>query len=49
MDKTVAKEVVDVLIRKAERAHDSVDAIRLSQSAVNVANAYCSLARINHD
>jgi hypothetical protein len=39
-DKTKA---VEILLKKAAEAHDAGDAMRLSQAALNAANAICSL------
>ncbi len=37
------RNVVESLNAKAREAHDSTDALRWSQAALNAANAYCSL------
>lgn len=40
------KKEIDALILKAADAHDSGDAMRYSQAAVNAANAYAVIAEM---
>lgn len=40
---TEQKKNVEALIEKAARAHDSGDAMRFSQAALNAANAMCAV------
>jgi len=41
-----SKERITELIDKAATVHDSADALRFSQAALNAANALCSLAHV---
>lgn len=43
---TEQKKNVEKLIERAANANDSADAMRLSQAALNAANALCSLAAV---
>lgn len=39
---------VESLVQKAEKAHDSNDALKFSQAALNAANAACSMNVVDH-
>ena len=46
MDIQEPKAIVDALNKRAQKAGDSGDALRLSQAALNVANSYCTLGAL---
>jgi hypothetical protein len=38
------KKHIEILVKKAAEAHDSADAMRFAQAALNAANALCGLS-----